>query len=372
MIVVWVLVAVLFIAFMILTHELGHYFAAKAVGIKVEQFSIGFGPEIVGWDRGETRYSIKWFLAGGSVRILGMDPDKEVPEEDVPRSYYSAAYWKRAVVILAGSMVHVLIAMLLFFLFFWPIGYPVLTGRIGEVQKEVEFTDGDVVEGPAYKAGLHDGDLITAVDSVEVHDWAELSSELTSRPGEEVTLEVTRDEKDFKMEVRLLDIDGRGYLGIAVDTGDTYTEKSNPVKAVWQSIRTTGEVTVLLIKGIGKLFSLSTLKMIVGIEPRTADGPVSVVGAAQLTFHAAGESFSIFIFVIAQLFLFLALFNLIPLPPFDGGHLMVIIIEKTSGRTIDLRKLMPLAWAVIIVLSLIAMRLAILDIFNPISNPFTP
>jgi len=371
-IVVWVIVAVLFIAFMILTHEMGHYFAAKAVGIKVEQFSIGFGPEIVGWDRGETRYSLKWFLAGGSVRILGMDPDKEVPEEEVNRSYYQVAYWKRAVVILAGSAVHVLIAMLLFFLFFWPIGYPVLTGRIGEVQKSVELSDGVEVEGPAMAAGLRHGDLITAVDGVEVNDWSELSHELSIRPGEVVRLDVNREGERFRTEARLLDDNGSGYLGIAVDTGDTYTERSNPARAVWQSVRTTGEVTVLLVKGIGKLFSLSTLKMIVGMEPRTEDGPVSVVGAAQLTFHAAGESFSIFVFVIAQLFLFLALFNLIPLPPFDGGHLLVIIIEKTSGHTIDIRKLMPLAWGVIVVLSLIALRLAVLDIFNPISNPFKP
>ncbi|MBU4240535.1 MAG: M50 family metallopeptidase [Actinobacteria bacterium] len=372
MIVVWVIVAILFIAVMILIHEAGHYYAAKKVGIGVEQFSIGFGPEIVGWDRNGTRYSLKWFLAGGSVRILGMDPDEEIPEEDEARGYYAAPYWKRAIVILAGSFSHLVVAVLLFFLFFWPIGYPVLTGRVGEVQKEVEISEEEVVEGPAYQAGLRDGDLITAVDGVEVHDWSKLSHELSSRPGEEVTLDVTRDEDSFKTEARLLDVDGNGYVGIEVDLKDTYTERSNPVKAVWQALKTIGQVTVLLVKGIGKLFSLSTLRMILGMEPRTEEGPRSIVGAAQLTFHAAGENLSIFIFVIAQLFLFLAIFNLIPLPPFDGGHLLVIIIEKISGRTIDIRKLMPLAWAVIIILSLVALRLAVLDILNPMSNPFKP
>ncbi|MCG2795862.1 MAG: site-2 protease family protein, partial [Actinomycetia bacterium] len=233
MIVVWVIVAILFIAVMILIHEAGHYYAAKKVGIGVEQFSIGFGPEIVGWDRNGTRYSLKWFLAGGSVRILGMDPDEEIPEEDEARGYYAAPYWKRAIVILAGSFSHLVVAVLLFFLFFWPIGYPVLTGRVGEVQKEVEISEEEVVEGPAYQAGLRDGDLITAVDGVEVHDWSELSHELSSRPGEEVTLDVTRDEDSFKTEAQLLDVDGNGYVGIEVDLEDTYTERSNPVKAVW-------------------------------------------------------------------------------------------------------------------------------------------
>lgn len=371
MIAVWVIVVIIFLAVMILIHEAGHYFAAKWVGIKVEQFSIGFGPEIAGWDRGETRYSIKWVLAGGSVKISGMNPEEEVPEEDKPRSYYEAPYWKRAVVVLAGSVAHLLVAVLLFYLFFWPIGYPVLTGRIGEAPPTVEIAEGEEVPGPAYEAGLREGDLITSVDGNDVEDWSELRQQLSDRPGEVVVLTAERDSSDFVTEAELLTApDGRGILGIEVDVDDYYILRSDPVTAVWQSIRTTGEVTYLLVRGIGQLFSVSTLKMLVGIEPRTQENPRSVVGAAQLTFQAAGENPSVFIFILAQLFLFLALFNLIPLPPFDGGHLMVIIIEKVFHKRIDIRKLIPVAWAVIVILSLVALRLALLDIFNPLANPF--
>lgn len=373
MIVVWIAVAVVFIAVMILIHEAGHYFAAKSVGIKVEQFSLGFGPEIVGWDRGETRYSIKWILAGGSVRICGMNPDEEIPQEDLPRSYYAASYWKRAVVVLAGSVSHVLVAMFLFYLFFWPIGYPVLTGEIGEVQQTVEINEGEEVPGPAYAAGLREGDLIKAVDGVPVNNWDELTEQLASHPGEEVTLEVQRGGETFTTTAELLETaEGRGYLGVQADVDSTYNKRSNPVEAVWLSVKTTGQVTAIFVKGIVNLFSIDTLKMLFGAEPRTAESPRSIVGAAQLTFQAAGENLSIFIFVIAQLFLFLAIFNLIPLPPFDGGHLLVIVIEKVFHRDIDIRKLMPLAWLVIIVLSLVALRLALLDIFNPLASPFGP
>ena len=368
----WIPVFILGIIFMIITHELGHFFAAKAVGIKVEQFSLGFGPEIVGWDRGETRYSIKWILAGGSVKILGMNPEDEIKEEDRGRSYYDVAYWRRAVVVLAGSFVHFLIALMLFYLFFWPLGYRVPTGRIGKAEKTVEVSAGKKMPSPAYQAGLQKGDLITEVNGVPVHEWADLTDELSKRPGEQVDLKVKRGGKVLDFKTKLLDVDGRGILGIEVNIKDTFTRKSNPISAAWEALKTSGEVTVVLVRGLGSLFSLKTLKMLIGIAPRTQESPRSIVGAARLTFQAAGQSVSVFIFILAELFLFLALFNLIPLPPFDGGHLLLIIVEKLTGREIDIRKLVPVAWVVVVLLSIVAIRLAVLDIWNPLKNPFTP
>jgi regulator of sigma E protease len=368
----WLPVFILTIIFMIITHELGHFLAAKAVGIKVEQFSIGFGPEIVGWDRGETRYSIKWILAGGSVRILGMNPEEEISEEDRPRSYTQVAYWRRAVVVLAGSFVHILIALFLFYLFFWPIGYRVPTGRIGTVEKTVEVSAGKSVPSPAYEAGLRKGDLIVSVNGVPVHEWADLTDQLSKNPGRVVYLKVKRDGNVFSVKTRLLNVGGRGILGVEVNLKDTFTRRSNPLTAAWEALKTCGQVTVLLAKGLGSLFSLKTLKMLVGITPRTQESPRSIIGAAQLAYQAAGQNASVFIFILAQLFLFLALFNLIPLPPFDGGHLLVIIVEKLTGREIDMRKLMPVAWAVVILLTIVALRLAVLDIIKPLKNPFAP
>ncbi len=89
-----------------------------------------------------------------------------------------------------------------------------------------------------------------------------------------------------------------------------------------------------------------------------------------MTFQAAHQGASVFLFWVAYLFFFLAIFNLLPLPPLDGGYLLVIIIEKLFRKKIDVRKLIPVAWAVIILLSIVALRLAMLDIFNPLKNPF--
>jgi RIP metalloprotease RseP len=261
---------------------------------------------------------------------------------------------------------------LIFYLIFWPVGYRVLTGKIGEVQKTVRLSSDEVLDGPAYEAGLKKGDLVKSVDGVQVHDWSSLSEELQMRPGEEVTLVVQRGSESFTAKAGLLDIDGRGILGIRVDTNDVFTKRSNPLTAVGQAFKEMGRVTVALFKGLGSLFSMKTLKELLGISQRTQESPQSIVGATRLTFQAAGQGISVFLYVVAYLFFFLAIFNLLPLPPFDGGHLLVIIIEKLFHKKIDVRKLMPIAWAVIIVLSLVALRLAMLDIFNPLRNPFKP
>lgn len=368
MIVLWILIAVLALAIIILIHELGHFFASKAVGVKVLQFSIGFGPEIVGWDRGETRYSIKWFLAGGSVRIFGMNPDEEVPPEEFSRSYYGVTYWKRAVIVLAGSFAHLLMAMLCFYLIFWPLGVPTPTGRIEKAEKTIEISGKDV-KTPAAEIGLKNGDLVTKVDGVRVYEWADLQDELSKRPGQTVTLEVERNGKTATYTTKLLSVDGRGVLGVQVDLNDTTLKRSNPATAVWRSTEVTGRLSVLLAKGLASIFSVRTLKVLIGTEDRTVSSPRSIVGAAQLTAQAARRGAADFLAMLGQIFLFLAIFNLIPLPPFDGGHLAVIVIEKVSGKRVDMRKLMPLAWVVIVVLSLVALRLAYLDVFQPLPMP---
>jgi membrane-associated protease RseP (regulator of RpoE activity) len=372
MVVLWVFLAVLVIAFMIITHEMGHFFAAKAVGIKAETFSIGFGPEIVGWTRGGTRYAIKWFLVGGSVKILGMDPNEEISEEDLPRSYTRASYWKRAVVILAGSFVHIVIAFILLYIYFWPVGYQMPTGRIQEVLPTWEVTQGEKVPTPAAEAGLKKDDLITSVNGVKVKNWYELQDQLNKNPGKVVTLTISRGDETVTNQVKLLDVGGEGKLGVEANLRDTYTVRSNPLTAVGQAFKALGMGTVAIGRGLGSLFSLKTLKMIFGVTPRTQEGPMSVVGGARIAIQAAGAGSSVFIFVLAQLFLWLALFNLIPLPPFDGGHLLVIVVEKVFHKEIDIRKLTPIAVAVIVVLSVLAIRLMFLDVFNPLKNPFVP
>jgi len=369
MIVIWVIVGIIAVAIIILVHELGHYLAARAVGIKVQQFSIGFGPEIAGWDRGGTRYSLKWFLAGGSVRILGMNPDEEVSEEDFPHSYYGVPHWKRAIVVLAGSFAHVLLAMILFYLVYWPIGVPVPKAKVGDVTKTIETSEGKTYTSPAYAAGLKKGDYVVSVNGVRTEEWDELVGELASRPGKNVKLKIVRNGKEIEKTVSLLSVGGRGVLGIKVDMKDTIKRRSNPLKAVVYSAQTTGKLSVLLVKAFGSIFSVKTFKILIGRAERTPESPRSIVGAAQLVAQAARYGLAEFLAMLGQILIFLAIFNLMPLPPLDGGHIIVIVVEKIFKKKVDMRKLTPVAILVIAVLAVIALRLAILDITEPLPLP---
>lgn len=226
--------------------------------------------------------------------------------------------------------------------------------------------------GPAFVADMQAGDLITSVNGTGVIDWVQLSAQLSKRPGQKVVLIFDRGPGVLRTTATLLNVDGSGKLGIIVDQNSTFEKKSNPIVAVGQSAKTMVVVTGGLAKGIAGLFSYTTLKQLVGAAPRTQNSPRSIVGAAQLTFQAAGQGASVVIFIIAQLFLFLALFNLIPLPPLDGGHLLVIVVKKVFNKDINMQTFAKVAVVVIVVLSILALRLALLDIFNPLKNPFKP
>lgn len=298
-----------------------------------------------------------------------MNPDEKVSEDDFPQSYYGVPHWKRAVVVLAGSFTHVLLVMILFYLIYWPVGVPVPKGKVGEVTKTIQTYDGEELPSPAYEHGLKKGDLIISVDGVRIEDWNDLVEKLSSRPGEEVELEILRQGRKIKRTVRLLSIDGRGVLGIKVDLKDTLNKKSNPLKAAVYSVQTTGKLSVLLLKAFGSIFSVRTFKILIGKAQRTPESPRSIVGAAQLVAQAAKYGVAEFLAMLAQIILFLAIFNLLPLPPLDGGHIIVIIFEKIFRKKVDMRKLTPVAILVIVVLAVIALRLAILDIMQPLPLP---
>lgn len=363
----WIILIIISLLLMILLHESGHYFAAKSVGIKVEQFSLGFGREIVGWDRGETRYSIKWFPFGGSTKICGMNPDEELSEEDKPRSYGEATAWKRAVVVVAGSAVHFVVAFILLYLVFWPIGLktqePVKAARLFEVQKTVTDSRGVKVPAPGYQAGLKKGDTVIGVDGKTIRTWDDFRKSISRQEGRTVTLKVKRDGMMLDIVAKpVKSQDGTGILGVAVETKNV-TERSNPITAVWGSVKGVGYLTAAMFKA---LFSITTWKKIIGVTPRGNQGPVSIVGGARLAYESRTLGVSVFLFVIAEIYIAVAIFNLLPLPPLDGGFLLVILIEVIFRRKIDLRKLVPITVVVIVILSLLAIRLIILDIVKPI------
>lgn len=368
----FILAVVLVLIFLVITHEAGHFIAAKLCGIKAEKFYVGFGPEIWGFDKGETRYGINWILAGGYVKICGMDPYEEIPEEDIPRSYREAPYWKRFAVVISGSLTHIVMAFLIVFAAYSIIGIPDYdrgSNVVEIVSQQIEL-DGVEITSPAASAGMEPGDEIVSMDGNRFDSWADTRLYIMENPGKEVEITVLREGSEVRLRTELAqyeeDGEAVGYLGIS--TGP-YMEEPGVPTAFVRSCEWMGTVTGNVFYGIYRLFSLTTFKQLLGLSPPTIERPVSIVGISRIAGDLAERSVFDFLIFISVIMMFLSYINLLPLLPLDGGHILIIVYEKITKREVDLKKLYPVAYAVIfffIILFVLTLRL---DITNPIQLP---
>jgi regulator of sigma E protease len=317
----WILAFCGFAALIIL-HEFGHFLAAKAVGMRVEKFSLFFGPMLAKVTRGETTYGIGPIPLGGYVKISGMNPHEELPPEAAHRAYYRQPVWKRIVVIAAGPAVNLLIA----FLIIW--GLLVFRGAAVDNTPKV----GVVESGLPAAAVLRQGDTIVAVDGKR--DVDEMSHQISShhcpatptpgckastpakitveRDGHERTIEVTpvydaqlkRTRIGFSFEPRY---EPQPAGAAATDSG----------QVMWRVTRLTGEA-------IGKVFYDSEAR-------KEVSGVVGSYEATRQSFELSTERA---LEILALISLSLAVINLFPFLPLDGGHIFWALAEKVRGRPI--------------------------------------
>lgn len=355
------------IIFLVITHELGHFIAARLAGVKTPEFFVGFGPRIWSTRRGDTEFGIKWILVGGYVKVLGMNPEEELSPEDFPHSYKGVSYWKRFWIIFSGSLMHILLALLIIFFTIWLIGYPNVDKYTSTIASVGQYMDGSETETPAYAAGLQEGDTILSMDGQEVTDWEEVRSYIREHPGQEVTLLIARDGEEMEINAQLATVeDGSGYLGVSPEV---YMEQYSFLGAAGKTGEWFVEASWGVCYGVYRVFNLSTFKQLLGISEPTAERPQTVVGITRTAGQIASEGLFYFLNFFAFICLFLAYINLLPLPPLDGGHLLVLVWEKITGKEVDMRKLYPVAVAVLaffLILFILTLRL---DITNPINLP---
>lgn len=302
---------------LILFHEFGHFIVAKMVGIKVYEFSLGFGPKLLALPRGETSYSLRLFPLGGFVRMAGMDPNEELAEEDQDRGFNRKTVWQRIAVIFAGPFMNFFLAALLFALVFASQGQPVASSG----------TDiGDVNPGyPAQIAGLAAGDRIVAVDGKPVDKWTDLVTFINERPEKNISVVVLRDGSELQFELTTIKAeDGRGLIGIY--PAEEYIAVG-PLQAISLGIEWTGRFTVVIMDFISK--------MIFGQAPAELGGPVRVVSEIG---KAAQIGFVILLKLAAILSINLGLFNLFPIPALDGSRILFLFWEKIRRRPVDPEK----------------------------------
>ncbi|NQV05227.1 site-2 protease family protein [bacterium] len=353
---------------MVMIHEAGHFFAAKAFGMKATEFFFGFGPKLWSTKKGDTEYGVKAFPLGGYVRIIGMNPYEEVAPEDEGQTYRERPFYQKSIVVLAGVASHFIVAFLLFYVVSTIIGTTELTATISAVQVTLE----DGTPTPAAAAGLQGGDEIIAIDGVSVATWGDLTSEIAARPGETVSLTVIRDDLQIGVETDLLAIDAadggkRGYLGVMA--GER-TERTNPLAGIPEAGGQVVDAIVVSTRGMWQLFT--GLGDLISATFSGDDAkldqvrPASPIGLVRIGAQTQDLGIGFTLQLVALVNVFVGLFNVIPLYPLDGGHFSVALYEKIRGREADVQKLAPIAAAVVIFFVLLGVLAIYLDITNPL------
>ena len=352
--------AALAIVLFVTAHEAGHFFAAKAVGMKATEFFFGFGPKLWSVKKGETEYGFKLLPLGGYVRIIGMNPLEEVAPEDMGRTYREKKFWEKSVVVLAGVGTNFLIAFLIFY------GVVLANGVPGQPQPVVA----EVVAGsPAAAAGLEEGDIILSVGSYQISVWDDIPAALAEIGPGPTTVTVDRDGQVMTLAVDLVESDvvpGAGFLGMAplveiIEVG-AVAAVGYSGQLVWSGIEDT-------FSALYEMFRPSSLAQYVGVLGGRTDipqeiRPVSPIGIVAIGSQAQTAGY--FFGVLAFVNVILATINLLPLFPLDGGHFAVALYEKLTGRQADIRRLIPVAAAVIGIFVFLGVVAVILDITNPI------
>jgi membrane-associated protease RseP (regulator of RpoE activity) len=353
-------------------HEAGHFFAAKATGMKATQFFFGFGPKVWSTQRGETEYGIKALPLGGYVRIVGMNPLEEVPAEDVGRTYREKKFWEKSVVVLAGVGMNFLIAFILFFGIILANGVPQVQPIVDEVVPTV-VVDGERVESPARVAGLQNGDVILSIGSHRISSWDDVPPALDSVGGGPTTIEVLRDNQATTIDVELVErenADGSGSTGFLGVQPLVETYQPSGIESVGMAGQQVWDGIGFTFKALGDMLKPSSLAQYVGVLGGNTDvdneiRPVSPIGIVNIGTQTASPAQ--FLSILAFVNVILATINLLPLFPLDGGHFAVALYEKLTGREANIRRLAPIAAAVIGIFAFLGFVAIILDIVNPIS-----
>ncbi len=309
-------------AALIILHEAGHFAAAKTVGMRVERFSLFFGPMLVKFRRGETEYGIGPIPLGGYVKITGMNPNEEMPEEVRPRAYYNQPVWKRIFVISAGPAVNILLA----FLIIW-----VLLLSHGE-QGGPSQTVAAVLRGSPAAAVLHPGDRIVSVNGVS-GSYQTLRSQISAdrcrgaqtancEGARTLTVVVRRGAQLQTLHVRprYSAADHRIELGFEFGSTTVYPTASRAASVTVSSL---WNVTTQTVSTIARIF-----------EPKERKQLHGVVGIYTVAQQSISTSASLALQLLALVSLSLGVINLFPFLPLDGGHIFWAVAEKVRGRRI--------------------------------------
>ncbi len=381
-------------------HEAGHMYSAKAFGMKVRRYFIGFGPTVFSFRRGETEYGLKLIPAGGFCDIAGMTALDELPDPaDRKRAFFRFPTWKRVVVLAAGPLTHFVLGIVLIYVMAVSTGLPDLDRQptpavVAQVNQCAALrTDGLCQPGspaPARDAGLRAGDRVLAVAGTPVKNSAELVAAIQSRSGPtEFRLENDGQQRTVLVDVAPVPISALGgqgdrlvgAIGVSMQPPNPVTLQYGPVDAVGQTVTFTGTMFVNTWEALKQFPQRVPLLLDRIAGEYRPDSPVSVVGASVLGGDAIDlGAWWFFLFLLATVNLFYGLFNLLPLLPLDGGHIAVNLYERArnavrqatgrpNGPPVDYTRLLPLTYAFMLIFIGVGALAITADIINPLRIP---
>lgn len=432
----WGLAIVAGLVVMIFLHELGHFLMAKRAGMKVTEFFIGFGPRLWSFQRGETEYGVKLIPAGAYVKIIGMSMAEEVDPSDEARTYRVKPFWERFGVAVAGSTMHFLQALVLIFVILVFSGAP--GGSLTRSTTDSSITQiGDVFANcPAAEAGIRPDDEVVSINGHRLADYSELGMFVAPLAGKDANFVIRRGGTTKNVTVHIVPRDDSagapGMLGVSYGAKLPPVERTGPIRAVPATFAEFGSMMAQTIPAFFGAFSPSNLKsygtqvanaredrqqadqtsqsapttMLAGSQPKPPASAVttetcrasmggeaafkskssassaqegrflSIVGIFNIgkgMASAGGLGDLLYLFVVVNIFI--GVFNLIPMLPFDGGHVVIAVYEKIqewrsrSGERYyaDLNKLLPVVYVMIVLLGLLFVSSLYLDIANPLS-----
>ncbi len=364
----WSLLFVVGLIVSVFLHELGHFVSARRSGMKVTQFYMGFGPRVWSTKRGEVEFGVRALPIGAFVRIVGMNNLDECDPADEPRAYRQQSYPKRIFVITAGSIMHMVIAATLF------IGVYATAGRFGDT-KELLIYGAPASGSPAEEIGLQDGDQILAINSTKIASRVELVETIVAfKPGDIVQVEIQREGEVFSRRAKLISNPANpqiAFLGVSTDSYKYV--RQNVFGAVRYGLTDVVTVARASVTGVFVVINpANIIANVVAAEPDPLTRPTTVVGASQVGGEIGrSEGLKGILIMLASVNVFVGVFNMLPLLPFDGGHAAIATYERFRSRRgrvyrADVGKMVPVATTVVALLVMLLFAGLYLDVTSPL------
>lgn len=390
-------------------HELGHLLPAKRFGALVPEFAVGFGPALWKRERGSTVYAIRALPLGGYVRILGMfgpgSPTRKrrrrdgrptlaeeariASREEVPlgcehRAFHRLSWWRKAIVMVCGPLVNLVLALVFLMGAMIGIGSPAPSLTLESVSPSVFSSLGEV-PGPAHEAGLRAGDTIEAVDGRAVEDWRRFQELVTASGGGQMEISYRREGQSQSVRLHAVETpQGAHVLGVA---SALERRRAGLPETLAAYARLAGGTASAVVRLPAAAWDVGAA-LVTGAE-RDGAGLMSIVGVGRIAGEVTGDGsalgidgalqkLAVILSLLASLNMALGIFNLIPLPPLDGGHIAGALVEGARGLysrlrgldapgSVDTARLMPLTWCVAAVLMALTALLVLADIISPLT-----